>query len=179
METQQVLEIAKIIEAIKPNQWLPVIGSVLGALAGGSLVFLSTYWRETQKGREQRLFITLALFAEIRALVIIIETRKYLVRMEEIIDHLKENPHPPYYRMEVRIPDHYSRIYQTHAANIGTVNPDSAAKIIEFHQLIDAVVQDVSVGGPFSEEAGTVEAYSQAAEMLGTALAIGHQLTDL
>lgn len=185
MEPQQVLEAVKVIEAIKPlfverhNQWLPVIGAIGGALVGAIAAFFPTYLIEAVRERKQSAAITRALIAEIRALLVIIEHRRYLSLIEEIVHYLKENPQVPYHAATVGVPDHYSRIYQAHAKSIGLVKPDLAAKIIEFHQLIDAVVQDISEGGTFSQEGGTIEAYSQAIKILETAIEIGRDLTRI
>ncbi|VXC15602.1 conserved hypothetical protein [Pseudomonas sp. 9AZ] len=183
METQQLLEAVQTIETIKllfsenQNEWLPVIAAIGGAFIGGVSTFFPTYIIEARKRRHEKDAITTALLSEISALLKIVEHRKYLDSVEEAVAYLKENTEA-LYKFSVRIPEHYSRVYQFHVANIGIVNPSLAASIIEFHQLIDAVVQDVTLGGPIAETGGDAEAFEELLAILKSAISIGQKITS-
>lgn len=183
METQQLLEAVQTIEVIKsllnnePNELLPVIAAIGGAFVGGISTFFPAYFLEARKYRLERLAITSALISEISAILKIIEHREYLGGFKAAAKHLKENP-TDQYRLIVRIPDHYSRVYQAHIDRIGLVEPKLAAKIIEFHQLIDAVVQDITPDSPVQEEGGDIETFEELIKILESAISIGQKISS-
>lgn len=181
METQQLLEAAQTIEVLQslfqsePNEWLPVIAAIGGAFIGGISTFFPSYFLEARRHRLERKGITTALTSEISALLKIIEHRNYLGGLLEAIHHLRENPEDRY-TLTVKVPDHYSRVYQTHIDRIGFVEPKLAADIIEFHQLIDAVVQDIVPGNPVQEDGGDIETFEELVKILESAIQVGHKI---
>ncbi|MBE7926105.1 hypothetical protein [Pseudomonas saudiphocaensis] len=183
METQQLLEAAKTIEVIQslfhsePNEWLPVFAAIGGAFVGGISTFLPSYFLEARKHRLERKAITTALTSEISALLEIIEHRNYLGGLIEAVNHLKANPEDKYI-LTVTVPEHYSRVYQSHIDRIGLVKPTLAAEIIEFHQLIDAVVQDIVPDSPVQEEGGDIETFEELVKILESAIHIGHKISS-
>lgn len=182
MDTQQLLEAVQMIEVLKSlfveekNEWLPVIAAIGGAFIGGISTFFPAFILEARKSRKESQSITTALLSEISALLVIIEHRKYLKSLQDVVDYLAEHPSETY-SFSVRVPEHYSRIYQTHAERIGLVKPSLASKIIEFHQLLDSVVQDVSLGGLIPEKGGTTETYEELIVILESAISIGKEIT--
>ncbi|MDP1539506.1 MAG: hypothetical protein Q8L72_02500 [Moraxellaceae bacterium] len=181
METQQLLEAAQTIEVLQslfrsePNEWLPVIAAIGGAFVGGISTFFPSYFLEARRHRLERKGITAALISEISALLKIIERRNFLGGFFDAIQYLEENPNDRY-TLTVKVPDHYSRVYQSHIDRIGLVEPKLAADIIEFHQLIDAVVQDIVPGSPLQEYGGDIEAFEELIKILGSAKHLGHKI---
>ncbi|MDP1925575.1 MAG: hypothetical protein Q8K57_12445 [Thiobacillus sp.] len=184
METQQLLEAAQTIKAInslfadKPNEWLPVIAAIGGAFVGGISTFFATYFLEARKHRKEKRAITTALLSEISALLVIIEHRNYVSAFKKVTDYLRVNPDEAF-KYTIRIPQHYSRIYQAHVDRIGFVEPKLAAKIIEFHQLVDSIIQDVTPGGPIHDEGGNLEAFEELIKISEAAISIGKELSVL
>lgn len=182
MDTQQLLEAAQTIQAIQslfhsePNEWLPVIAAIGGAFVGGVSTFFPAFFLESRKMRLEREALASALISEISALLKIIEHRGYLEGLIEAAEYLRANPSNNY-RFSVRVPAHYSRIYQSNAERIGLVRPDLAIKIIEFHQLIDAVVQDITPDSPLQEEGFDIEAFQELIIILEAAISIGRKIT--
>jgi hypothetical protein len=183
METQQLLEAAQTIQVIQSllndeqNEWLPVIAAIGGAFIGGISTFFPSYFLEARKHRLERQATTTALISEISALLKIMEHRDYLGGLIEAVNYLKENPEHKY-TLTVKVPDHYSRVYQSHIDRIGLVKPELASEIIEFHQLIDAVVQDVMPGSPVQEEGGDIETFEELVKILESAIYIGHKISS-
>ena len=183
MEAQQLLEAVRTIETIKalfaeqPSEWLPVIVAIGGVFVGGISTILPTYMYEARKRNYDKESVTTALLSEISALLKIIEHRKYLRGIEEVVAHLKENT-DILYQFSVRVSEHYSKIHQAHIAQIRIVKPALAVKIIEFHQLIDAVVQDIIPGGAIAEAGGDLEAFEELLAILNSAIVIGKKLTS-
>ncbi|MDH4871991.1 hypothetical protein [Pseudomonas sp. BN515] len=182
METQQLLEAVQTIQVIKtlftdkPNEWLPVVAAIGGAFVGGVSTFFPAHFVEHFKNKREAKAIEIALISEISAILTIAEHRDYLGGFREVVEYLKKNPDARY-KYTVRIPDHYSRVYQGHVDRIGKIAPPLSSKIIEFHQLIDAIVQDISPDGLIQEEGGDLETFEELLMIYGKALDIGMELT--
>lgn len=182
METQQLLEAVQTIKVIKtlfadePNEWLPVVAAIGGAFVGGISTFFPTHFAEHLKNKREAKAIEIALTSEISAILTIAEHRDYLGGFKEVVEYLKNNPGERY-RYAVKIPDHYSRIYQSHADRIGKISPALSSKIIEFHQLIDAIVQDITPGSLIQEEGGDLETFEEILVIYEKALCLGNELT--
>ena len=78
--------------------------------------------------------------------------------------------------LSVDVPLHYSRVYQENCKNIGVISNEVASEIIIFHQLIDAVVQDIKPNGAFSSGA-TLETFEQMLKIFEQALSVGRKLS--
>lgn len=184
MDTKQLLEAAETIRAYRSlfgpptNEWLPVIAAIGGAFVGGISAFFPNYLIELKKRRDVRTSVKGALLAEVSALVTIVETRRYIEGMKGVAAHLHENPGATS-RFRVNIPEHYSRVYQAHIDRIGVLEPALAVKLIQFHQLIDAIVQDIAPGGLVAEEGGTEEAFVQLVEIANQAMTLGLDLAKI
>lgn len=183
MDTKQLLEAVETLRTIKSlfeshqNEWLPVIAAIGGALVGAVASYIPNYLLERKKRRDEQLFVTNALVAEVQAILKIVEHRKYIESMKQIVDELRASPEATF-QFSVQIPDHYSRVYQAHVARLGVVERTLAAKLIEFHQLIDAVVQDIGPGGLISEHGGNLEAFKQLVHISESAVLIGNSLVQ-
>ncbi|EHH1051910.1 hypothetical protein J7I00_004663, partial [Vibrio parahaemolyticus] len=73
------------------------------------------------------------------------------------------------------IPAHYSLIYQEQCKHIGTLDREVARDIINFYQLIDAIVQDIKPNGTFTTHP-SLEAYEESLVMFQLAVQIGKSL---
>ena len=162
---------------IDPNILVPAVAAIAGAFVGSVATVIPTLitgWfgrrRETKK-------IKAALIAEISALVTIAEERKYLQGLEEAQKCLERQTSGATYCIAVRIPEHYSRIYQANAERIGLLKPETARKIVHFHQFIDAIVQDVTSGGALAE-GSELDGFVEAATILRRALQLGKELSS-
>lgn len=183
MDTKQLLEAAETIRTVKalidstPNPWIPVVAAIGGALVGGLSSIVPAYILDHRKHSEERKNVTTALLAEISGILAIMKQRLYLEQIKEAANRLRANPGSKLI-FRVKIPSHYSRVYQAYIDRLGVVDPYLASKIIEFHQLVDAIVQDVAPGGPVADEGGGIEAFDQIIAILEAAISIGTEITD-
>lgn len=182
MDTKQLLEAIETIKVVKDlfdtqqNEWIPVIAAIGGALVGGLSTTIPNFLIEWKKRRDESFNVRSALIAEVNALLTIIEHRKYIDSMRSGAEHLRNEPNMML-KYCVKIPEHYSRIYQAHIERIGSIDPALAAKIIQFHQLLDSIVQDIAPGGIVAEEGGGAETFEQLIQIADTAVAIGRDIT--
>ncbi len=175
LQASQTLKILQDLIADKEADHFPAYAAMLGAFIGGISSILPTIVTHKLEIRRTRQAVTGALLAEISALERIIVLRGYVdalrTRKETIvIDPSKASP------FQVDVPDHYSRIYQSLVSQIGIVDFRIARRIIEFHQIIDAVVQDIKVGGAFTHDYDDPDNYQQDIIMLEHALEIAKDL---
>ncbi|MBI1425017.1 MAG: hypothetical protein GC149_16340 [Gammaproteobacteria bacterium] len=165
------------MQEIDPNMIVPAVfgiaGTVVGAVVTGASVFLSEWWKDKKKSAQ----IRASLIAEVDALVEIANKREYLQGLLKTRDYLKTQPEGTRYSYTVRIPDHYSRIYQANADSIGSIDSETACKIVQFHQFVDAVVQDVLPGGSL-HVGGNIDNYEQTANILEHALNLGREISN-
>lgn len=156
--------------------WIPAITGLAGAFIGAVSSFIPTLITERCKQRRESAQLRASLVAEIAAIIEIAEMRKYQEGLQSVCVHLASQPPGTIFQYPVGIPDHYSRIYQANADRIGEIDSDSAKSIVTFHQLVDAVVQDVRPGGALANGA-ELEGFEEAERVLAKAFKIGTNLT--
>ena len=136
--------------------------------------YLPNKFLEAHKREKEAVAVWNALTTEIRSIMEIIQERNYSILLEKEIQNLKN--HGGVSKISVRVPEYYSRVYQAQVARIGLLDPALATKVITFHQLIDAVVQDVSPGGHIAEHGGDLEDLKTLRDIFGRALAKANEI---
>lgn len=172
----ETIKIIGELTASKPSEWLPVYAALGGAIAGAIASFVPTWIMEKRRERNFSRQIENSLLAEIAALIEIADHRNYLSAIQETVEYLREQPQGSAAVLIVDVPPHYSRVYQDNCKSIGVISNEVASEIIIFHQLIDAVVQDIKPNGAFSSGA-TLETFEQMLQIFEQALNIGRKLT--
>lgn len=148
-----------------------LVGVVLGSV---SSIFLSLITDKRKQKRETEQ-LQAALVTEIAVIVEVVQARNYRENLRKVCDHLEAQPEGTAYRFIVLVPEHYSRIYQANAGSIGRLDSEIARDIIRFHQLADAVVQDIRPGGVIAEGAA-LPAFREALAFLDKAIEIGSRV---
>lgn len=105
----------------------------------------------------------------------LIERREYVPDLKEEIDYLKQNPDKKV-QFAVKVPAHYSQVYQQHISKIGLLHPELSAKIIRFHQLIDSVVQDVATDGVVADAGGDLKTLGELLTIFESAVTVGREI---
>ncbi|MCQ8860076.1 hypothetical protein [Plesiomonas shigelloides] len=137
--------------SVQGNEWITLIAALGGALTTAVCGGLMSYQTENSKQKRTAKCLATSLILEVLALKTVIEQRQYVESFEEVISYLRTNPDIESVPYQADIPEHYSRIYQGQCHNIGLIEKEIAIKIIKFHQLLDAIVQDIKLGGTFSD----------------------------
>jgi len=177
-DPQSVAETLKVLSELttsRPNEWLPLYAALGGAIAGAIASFFPTWLIERRREAAFAKQIESCLLAEISALVEIIDQRGYLSAIKTVAGFLRDSPEGTLYKFAVDVPPHYSRVYQENCKHIGVVRNDVAHQIIVFHQLIDAVVQDIKPNGAFSDGA-SLETFEEMEVIFGEAMDVARKL---
>ena len=181
MDSKELIEAAHTLQAVKPlldtssNLWVPAIAAVSGAFIGAVAGFIPAYLIEKYRERAQKKKIQKALTAEVSAFVEIIKARRYIESVAEIIQRLRADPS----RMEryvVKVPDRYAEVYKSNLSNIGLIDSTLLLSVIEFHQLIDAAVQDVMPGGLLAEKGGNASSFEELHGIMRRGMELGENI---
>lgn len=183
MDTKQLLEAVETIRIVKaifdspPNPWLPVIAAIGGAFVGSISSVIPNLLLEARKQRNERKSISNALIAEIRAMLTIVRHRQYLAHFEKALSAMQNDP-ASRIAFSIRVPDHYSRVFQANVSRLGLIPEQLAAQIIEFHQLIDSIVQDVTASGEIAEGRSSIEGFEQLLFLAKSAVQLGEEIVN-
>jgi len=133
------------------------------------------------KAAKERSTIGLAIFAEINAICEIAEERAYLKGLKEQAEELRGRGEgdDTAQSVQVKIPDHYCRVYLNNLDAIGKLDADEAELVVRFYQFIDSVVQDITEGGVLTEGVTNVESFDEAITIFEKALKAADQLREV
>lgn len=174
--TDTIHVLAQAVES-KSSDLLPLYTALAGAAAGAIASFFPTFVLERYREKSISRRTLSSIITEISALLNIAELRNYHSSLKDIISHLEAQPPGTKHVFIVDVPPHYSRVYQQNCSKIGLIDEVFAKDIVVFHQLIDAVVQDVKPGG-LANHGLTVEAYKEMERILSQALELGSKLVE-
>lgn len=150
--------------------------STAGLLLTGTVAAGGWFWQRWQ----ERTSVRVAIVAEVLALRKIAVERDYLSSLVELQTQLLAIPEHerPEASLQVRIPEHYCRVYVANLGKLGYLSPEDAQLVVSFYQYVDSVVQDVTKGGILYEGTNDPEAFAEAAAILKFALDVAQQLAD-
>jgi hypothetical protein len=181
MDPTQIILAPETLEALKAvnavslfDKWLPVGAAIGGAFIGGVVSYLPNRWLEKHKRGLEVDAVRNALITEIKSIVAIVQERAYVALMDEAIAQLIEKGGKQ--RYSVRVPEHYTRVYQAQVSRIGLLDPSLATQIITFYQLLDSVVQDVSPGGIVADLGGDLTMFRKIKNIFQAAMDLAQQI---
>lgn len=130
------------------------------------------------KASKERSTIGLAIFAEINAICEIAEERSYLKGLKDQAEVLRnrEEGDDSSYALQVKVPDHYCRLYINNLDAIGKLDADEAALVVRFYQFVDSVVQDITEGGCLAAGVDEPGSFDETITIFEKALAAADQL---
>lgn len=152
-----------------------IISSV-GLFLTGTVAAGGWLWQRWQ----ERTSVRVAIVAEVLALMKIAVERDYLPGLVETANELRAIPEDqrPAVSLQVRIPEHYCRVYVANLGKLGYLSPEDAQLVVSFYQYADSVVQDVTEGGIIHKGTNDPEVFTEAANILKFALDIAQILAD-
>lgn len=119
---------------------------LIGALIGAAASIGATTIADWLRHRRETHALEASLVAEVKALLDVIEARGYVDLLEGACKNVSAVTDGRM-SLSVPVPENYARVYQANAHQVGRVRKQLAQDIVRFHQLIEAVAQDVRPGG--------------------------------
>ncbi|HDS6502755.1 TPA: hypothetical protein QH250_001501 [Enterobacter asburiae] len=130
------MEISTINQLIAAGSGL--VGAFIGAAISG---WVNHRISKENHNREVESFKA-GFVSEVQSLQTIIAERDYLNAFQKFSEHpdilAGEKVH-----YEILIPDNYARFYNANLNKIGLMGPKLSSKLIQYHQLLQAIVQDL------------------------------------
>jgi len=174
--------------------WTPVVQSlaatnwtaVLVALISGIAAVIGPFCLWKKQGRKESASVRASLFAEVGALVEIVDRLGFLPALREIEALLFARQSSPMQvfqgdqgneSCEVFSDSPFNRLYQEKLSKLGVLTVEEARQIVRFHQLADSVRLDVIPGGGLARGTSNSEAFRETADLLEAAMEIGRVLT--
>lgn len=150
--------------------------STAGLLATTTVAAGGWLWQRWQ----ERTSVRVAIVAEVLALRKIAVERGYLAGLIETANELLAIPEDqrPIASLQVRIPEHYCRVYVANLGKLGYLSPEDAQLVVSFYQYVDSVIQDVTEGGIIYKGTNDPEAFTEALNVLKFALDVAQKLAD-
>jgi len=171
-----------LVQSLAATNWTAILVAVVSAFA--ALVGPVRLWKKQMKKESES--VKASLFAEIAALVEIVERRNYLPSLREYEAQLRAQSTSPYSAFQVEkgrmsfvvhIDSQFNRVYQGNVSKLGVLTAEDAKQIVRFHQLADSVRLDVMPDGFLAKGTQDPEAFKETADLLEMAMEIGRALT--
>lgn len=151
MDLKNVLISIEAIKAVKAlfvtsNPYLPVYSALGGAFVGAVSSIIPNLIINWHNYRTERRSTTLRLYAEIKAAIEVADYRGYIEHLEQIEEKLRNNKIPSWTYL-VQVSDDRYPIYKSSLDQLGMIDVGLQVKIVEFYQLLEAIIQDIKPGG--------------------------------
>ncbi len=117
---------------------------LLLVIAGGAIGILSNYLTQVTQTRRERKSVASAFAGEIRALIHIVEKRKYIELFKTDIERIKEDETVGY---SIPILNNYFSVYTGNVSKIGLLPAPLPAEIASFYTLAMSFLEDIEVIG--------------------------------
>jgi hypothetical protein len=178
-----ILETVEVIRAVKSlfvehNPYLPVYSALGGAFIGAVSSFFPNYLIHCLKERREKKSTTLQLYAEIKASLDLIEHRKYIAHLEQVLAAFAAKKITSY-SYQVQVPEDVFPIFKGNLDRLGLLDIDIQVKVVEFYQLVQAVIQDVKPGGILNAQPATESAFEEVLYISKRAIGVGVALLDV
>ncbi|MEX3171642.1 hypothetical protein AB4M04_06060 [Serratia quinivorans] len=166
------------MEITTVNQLIAAGSGLFGAIIGAAVSGLVNYRIEHSKRDYEKKSYAAGFLGEIQALQMIIRERGYLDSFSSLLQSpeiLKGESVGMYY---VLIPDDYARFYNANMSKVGVLGPEKTSKIIQYHQLLQAIVQDFKPESYVSKNGFTKENIEENIQLLTAALYLGDEILN-
>lgn len=130
-------------DVLTVKDYLPLIGVVVGgvfAIAGG---FASNVWHEHSRERKQKYALALAFQGEVRALLEIIEKRKYIegLRAAKAQTEATGKTQPYHFRARRK----YFSVFDANVGQIGLLKPPLSELVARFYTQANSILEDMEM----------------------------------
>lgn len=165
------------MEITTVNQIIAACSGLGGALIGAGITgWVNRSISETNFTNEVNSFKA-GFVAEVESLQNVIRARNYLKNFEEYAEHpeiLKGGTAT----FSILIPDNYARFYNANLNKVGLMGPELAKQLIQYHQLLQALVQDFKPDSHVSIYGYNKESIDECIRIMKYALSLGDQIVS-
>lgn len=162
--------------------WTAVFTAVIGAAAGISAPLIMHY----SGGRQERESVRAAIIAEISSLADIIERRGYehdlwceQANLENRLQAAIAGEEVEAASFHAPIPKDYNLVYRQNCQRLGMLAPMEASQVVQFYQLLQSVIADISPGGAVYEGTFNPEIVGETLRLLGEAMDVAVKLVSV
>lgn len=180
IDPKTILETIEIVRAVKSlfveqSPYLPMYSALGGAFVGAISSFFPNYIIGRLKDCKDRRSTTLQLYAEIKAAIELSEHRNYIQQLERTVEAFDAKQISSY-TYQIQVPDDRFPIFKSSLDRLGMLDVDIQVRVVEFYQLLEAIVQDVKPGGLLNAEPAPVEAFREALHIAKKARQVGGEI---
>lgn len=161
--------------------WTAVLTALIGAAAGATAPLIMHY----SGGRRERESVRAAILAEISSLADIIERRGYehdlwceQANLESRLQAAMPGEEVEAASLHVPIPKDYNLIYRQNCQRLGVLAPREASQVVQFYQLLQSVIADISPGGAVCEGTHDPEIVGETMRILSEAMDVAVRLVS-
>lgn len=113
--------------------------SVIGALIGGGLAIAAGIVQKIYADGVERRRLRVALAAEIRAILGIIEQDKFVAKLQAMVNHCRETGGSGFVPVEFN--SHYGDIFQSAADRLALLPSALVERLVDFHYSIQRMIE--------------------------------------
>lgn len=177
LETIEIIRVVKSL-FIEQNPYLPMYSALGGAFIGAVSSFFPNYIIGKLKDRRDRRSTTLQLYAEVKSTIELVEHRNYIQQLEHVVAAFNSKQINAY-TYQIQVPEDRFPIFKSSLGRLGMLEVDVQVKLVEFYQLLEAVIQDVKPGGLLNVSPAPVEAFQEALHIAKRARQLGNEILDI
>jgi len=182
LDTKTLQAAIDLLRTAKPlfvsaDPYLPVWSALGGAFIGAIASFIPNYLIAKRKERAEKRSTTLQLYSEIKATIEIAKHRQYIEELEKIEQAFLANQISEY-TFQVQVPDERYPVFKSSLERLGVLDIQIQVKVVEFYQLLEAVVQDVKPGGLLNSAPAPLAKFQEALRISKLARQIGCELLE-
>jgi len=118
------------------------MSEIISVVVGGALAIAGGVIATTLEHRRERKALAYALAGEIKAIVDIVERRKYHEFINQMIEVIEKTRQPDFIR--IRIEQNYFVVYEANAMKVGLLPRDAAHDVARFYTYAKSIIEDVT-----------------------------------
>jgi len=145
--SQETLAVFKDVLS-SSSGWMNGLFALGGVLLGGVVQFVISRCENSRLIKQNRVGVAHQIYAEISAILEIIDKRQYIVDLTARTKLMQAGViYQPYI---ISITSDVSPIYKANLSKLSLLDAQLQTQIVIFYKFLDALIEDVKVGGTFS-----------------------------
>jgi hypothetical protein len=160
------------------NQLILAGSGLIGAVIGASVSGLVNYRIEHSKRDYEKASFAAGFLGEVESLQMIMKERNYLASFSSLLKSPEIQSGGSVGMFYVMIPDDYARFYNANMGKVGVLGPVKTRQLIQYHQMLQAIVQDFKPESYVGKYGFTKDAIEEDIRLFTLALALGDEILN-